>query len=102
MILMKLENLKTGLLLMKNVLKPLSKSVPSLLGLTAAAAATDAAIHKKTFGYSMITVIISNEQMNDIMKIVKLLEESCLSAKGVSKTIKNGTKEKKMDLLVCY
>ena len=42
----------------------------------------------------MITVIISNEQTNDIMKIVKLLEESCLSTKGVSETIKNGTKEK--------
>ena len=48
---MKLKNLKTGLLLIKNVLKPLSKSVSSPLGLTAAASATDAAIHKKTFGY---------------------------------------------------
>ena len=74
MILMKLENLKTGLLLMKNVLKPLSKSVPSLLGLTAAAAATDAAIHKKTFGSGMTTLIISNEEMKDIMKTINSLK----------------------------
>ena len=42
--------LKTGLSLMKNVLKPLAKSVLIPLGLTAAASVTDAAIHKKMFG----------------------------------------------------
>ena len=52
--------LKTGLPLMKNVLKPLAKSVLMLLGLTAAALATDAAIHKKMFGSCMTTLIISN------------------------------------------
>ena len=41
--------LKTGLPLMKNVLKPLAKSILIPLGLTAAASATDAAIHKKMF-----------------------------------------------------
>ena len=82
--------LKTGLLLMKNVLKPLDKS----LGLTAAALATDAAIHKKIFG-SGITLIISSEEINDIMKIVKSLEVSGLLIKGVSETIKNEAKEEK-------
>ena len=96
---MKLKSLKTGLLLMKNVLKPSSKSVSSPLGLTAAASATDAAIHKKRFGYSMITVIISNEQMNDIIKIVKLL---VYQQKVLAKQLKIEQKKKKMDLLVCY
>ena len=41
------------------------------------------------------TLIISNEEMNDIMKIVKSLEESGLSVKGVSETIKNEAKEQK-------
>ena len=73
---------------MKNVLKLLAKSVFITLGLTVAASATDAAIHKKMFE-SGITTIISNEEMNDIMKIVKSLEESGLLIKGVSETIKN-------------
>ena len=42
--------LKTGLPLMKNVLKPLAKSVFISLGLPAAVSATDAAIHEKMFG----------------------------------------------------
>ena len=56
---------------MKNVLKTLAKSVLTPLGLTAAAAATDAAIQKKPFGSGMVTYIISNEEMDDIIKIVK-------------------------------
>ena len=66
---------KTGLPFMKNILKPLAKSVLIPLGLTAAASATVAAIHKKMFGSGTTTLMISNEQMNDIMKIVKSLEE---------------------------
>ena len=58
---------------MKNVLKLLAKSVFITLGLTVAASATDAAIHKKMFE-SGITTIISNEEMNDIMKIVNHLK----------------------------
>ena len=41
------------------------------------------------------TLIISNEEMNDILKIVKSLEESGLLIKGISKTIKNEAKEQK-------
>ena len=80
--------------LIGNVLKPLAKSVLIPLGLTAAAAAaaTDAAIHKKMFGCGTTTLIISNEKMNDIMKIIKSLEESGLLIKGVSQTIKNEVK----------
>ena len=87
--------LKTELALMKNVLKPLAKIVLILLALTAAAAATDAAIHKKMFGSGTTTLINSNEEMTDIMKIVKPLEESSLLRNDVSKTIKNEAKEQK-------
>ena len=80
--------------LVGNVLKPLAKGVLIPLGLTAAAAATDAAIHPKIFG-SGVTIIISNEETNDIRKIVKSLEESGLLIKGVSETIKNEAKEQK-------
>ena len=55
---------------MKNVLKSLAKSVLISLGLTATASATDAAVHKKMFGSGFTTLVISNEQMNDIIKIV--------------------------------
>ena len=44
------------------VLKPLAKSVLIPLGLTAAASATDAAIHKKMFGSGVTMLIISNEK----------------------------------------
>ena len=47
----------------------------------------------------MTTLIISNEETNDIMKIVKSLEESGLLIKIVSKTIKNEAKEEKRGFL---
>ena len=81
---------------MKNVFEPLAKSVLMQSGLTAAAAAApDSAVHKKMFVKSTTTLIISNEEINDIMKIVKSLEESGLliAIKGVSKTIKNEATE---------
>ena len=90
--------LKTRLPLIGNILEPLGKSVLIPLGLTAAAAAaaaTNAAIHKKIFGSGNITLIISNKEMNDIMKIIKSFEEPGLLIKGVSETIKNEAKEQK-------
>ena len=87
--------LKTGFSLLGNVLKPLAKSVLIPLGLTAAASATDAPIHKKILGSRATTLIISNEKMNVIMKLVNSLEESGLLIKGVSQTIKNEAKEQK-------
>ena len=53
------------------------------------------AIHKKMFRSGATTVITSNEEMNDIMKIIKSLEESGLFIKGVSETIKKELKEQK-------
>ena len=83
--------LKTGLPLMKNVLKSLAKSILIPLGLTEAVSATYAAIHKKTFGSGNTTLIILDKEMNG-MKIVNSLEESGLLIKGVSKAIKNKAK----------
>ena len=78
---------------MKNILKPLAKSVLIPFGLTAAAAAaTNVAIHKKMFGSGNTILIVYNEEINDIMKIIKSLEESGLLIKGVSETIKNEAK----------
>ena len=81
-------SLKTGLPLIKNVIKPLAKSVLILLGLTAAASAADAEIHKKILGYGTTTLIISNEEMNDITKIVQALEDSNILLKGVTYVIR--------------
>ena len=97
--------LKNGYLLIVNVLKPLAKSIFIPLGLTAAAAAaaaaaaTDAVVHKKMFESGITIVIISNEEMNNIMKIVNSLEESGLLIKGFSETIRNETKEQKYRFL---
>ena len=55
----------------KNALKPLAKCVSIPLGLTAAVAATDVAIQKKIFASGVTRLIISNEEMNDIVKINK-------------------------------
>ena len=66
-----------------------------MLGLTAAALATDAAINKKILGSRTTTVIISNDEMNDILKIVKFLEDSGILLKEVIETIKDEAKEQK-------
>ena len=81
--------LKTGLPLMKNVIKPLAKSVLIPLGLTAAASTADTGIHKKILGSGTTTLIISNDEMEDIIKVVKSLEDSALFLKGVSETIQS-------------
>ena len=48
------------------------------------------------FGSGFTTLILSNEEMNNIMKIVKSLEQSGLSVKGISEAIKNQSKEQKV------
>ena len=87
--------LKTGLPLLENVTKPLAKSVLIPLGLTAAASAADSGIHKKILGSGKTTLIISNNEMKYIIRIIKSLEDSGLLLKGVSKTIQNEAKETK-------
>ena len=89
--------LKTRLRLIKDVIKPLDKSVLIPFGLTEAASAADAGIHKKVLGLgnNNTILIISNDEMKDIIKIVKSLEDSGLLFKGVSETIQNEAKEQK-------
>ena len=74
---------------------PLAKNVLASLGITTAASAIDAGIQKKIHGSGTTTLIISNEEMNDIMKIVQALEDYNILLKGVTETIKNETKEQK-------
>ena len=76
------------------VIKPLAKSILVPLGLTTAASAGDAGVHEKILGSGHnATFIISNDEMEDILKIVKSLEDSGILLKGVSETIKNEAKE---------
>ena len=63
------------------------------LGLTEAASASDATIQKKIYESGTTVLIISIEEMDDIIKIVKSLEESGLLIKGIRETIKNEAKE---------
>ena len=94
--------LKTGLPLIKNVIKPLAKSVLIPLGLTAAASVADVRIHKKILdsgnpssshnnnnNNNSTVLIISNDEMGDIIKIVRSLEDSGLLLKGVTKIVQN-------------
>ena len=94
--------LKTGSPLIKNLIKPLAKSVLIPLGLTAAESAADAGIHNKILGSGNTTLIISNDEMKDIIEIVKSLEDSGLLLKGVSKTIENETEEQKGGFLSMF
>ena len=90
--------LRTGLPLMKSAIKPLAKSVLIPLGLTATASAADAGIHKKILGSghnNNTTLIISNDEMDGILKIVKSLEDSGILLKGVSETIQHEAKEQR-------
>ena len=91
--------LKTGLSLIKNVITPLAESVLIPLGLTAAASAADAGIHKKILGSGNTTLIISNKDMEDLIKIVKSLEDSGLLLKKVNESVQNEIKEQKGGLL---
>ena len=74
---------------------PLAKHILAPLGITAAASAIEAGIQKKIHGSGTAIPIISNDELNDIIKIVQALEDSNILSKGVSKTIKNETKEQK-------
>ena len=85
---------KVAVPLMK-VAVSLAKNILATLGITAAASAIDGAIQKKIHGSGTKTLIISNEEMNDTMKIVQTLENSNILLKGVTKTIKSETKRQR-------
>ena len=83
------------------VAMPLAKNVLAPLGLSAAMSATDGSIKKKMLGSGVAkgagttTLIISNDEMNGIFKIIKSLENSGLLLKGVSETIQHEAKEQR-------
>ena len=77
---------------------PLAKNVLAPLGFTAAMSAIDGSIQKKIHG-SGVKLIIEQEDINDIMKTIKALENSGILLKGVSKPVKNETKEQRGEFL---
>ena len=78
---------------------PSAKNILAPLGITAAVSAIDAGIQKKIHGSGTTTLIISDEEMNDIIKIVQALEDSNILLKGLSNTIRNEKKEQKSRFL---
>ena len=73
---------------------PLAKNVLAPLGLAAAMSPIDGRIQKKIHG-SGVKLIIEEEDMNNIIKIIEALENSSILLKGVTKTIENETKEQR-------
>ena len=89
---------------LSKLIKPaisLGKKILAALGLSAAMSATDAAIQKKIYGSGNTgnpknsALIISNNDMKDLIKIFTALEEHDILLKGISKTIKNETRKQK-------
>ena len=76
------------------VAMPLAKNVLAPLGLAAVMFAIDGSIQKKIYG-SGVKLVIEQENMKDIMKIIEALENSGILLKGVSKTIEHETKEQR-------
>ena len=87
---------------MKNVIQTLAISVLITLGVTAAASTADAEIHNKILDSGTTILTISNEEMEDIMKIIKSVEDSGILLKGVTEIIRNKKQNKKEHFLVCY
>ena len=75
------------------VAMPLAKNILAPLGISAAMSAIDGSIKKKMLGSGTTTLIISNDEMEDILKIVKSVEDSNVLLKGVSETIQHAAKE---------
>ena len=78
---------------------PLAKNVLAPLEITAAVSAIDVGIQKRIHGPGTRTLIISNEEMNEITKSVQSLENSNFLLKGVTKRTKNETKEQNRGFL---
>ena len=81
------------------VAMPLAKNVLVPLGLSATMSTIDGSIKKKILGSGATTLITSNDEMDDILKIVKSLENSGVLLKGVSETIQHEAKEQRVEFL---
>ena len=85
------------------VAMPLAKKLLAPLGLSAAMSAINGSIKKKMLGSGITTLIISNDEMDVILKIVKSLENSGVLLKGISETIQHEAKEQRggfLDMLL--
>ena len=81
---------------LSKVALPLAKNVLAPLGLTAAVSAIVGSIQKKKKIHgSGVKLIIEQEDINDIIKIIEALENSGILLKGLTKTIENETKEQR-------
>ena len=78
---------------------PLARNILAPLGIAAAASTIDTEIQKKIYDSGTTILIISNNEMNDIMKIVQALADSNILLKRITKTIKIETKEQKRGFL---
>ena len=81
--------LKTGLTLIGNVLKSLTKNVLVPLELTATASAIGTAVQKKLFSSGTTTLMFSIKDLSDIMKLIKSLKDSGLFTKKLLTLVKN-------------
>ena len=81
------------------VVVSLAKNILAPLGITGAASAIGSRIFKKSDGLGTATLLISNKEINNIIKIVQTLEDSNIALKGVTETIENETKKQKGGLL---
>ena len=85
--------MKVGFALMKNVLKPLAKSVlAKIIRINRTSVSSSHRNSQSSLGLEITTLIISNEEMEDINKVDKSLKESSLLIKGVSETTENEAK----------
>ena len=91
-----------GLPLMKSILTSLATSVLLSIRLSAGILAGDAALQKKIYGSGTTVIMPSNEKMEDMIKIVKSLEESRILTKGISENIKQKKKNKKESFFQRY
>ena len=74
---------------------PLSKNILAPLRVTATGSAIDARIQNKIHGSETTTLVISNKEINDIMKVVQVPEDSNISLKRITQPIENKAKEQK-------
>ena len=84
---------------MKNVLTPLAKWVLEPVRLNATASTIDVAIQKKIYDLGMTILIFSNEEIDDMMRIIKSLEEFSLLIKSISEIVESEVKQQKRGIL---
>ena len=80
---------------------PLAQNILAPLGITASPSAIDSGIQKKLHGSETTTAIISNKEMNDMIKIVPALKDSNTLLKGIIKRIEKETVEQNNRIECC-